>query len=53
LLVATAVMLLTHFRKQPDSPRTKKIRVLSIVVMILGFMVAVWDTMFGRASGGH
>ena len=53
LLVVTALMLLAHFRKQPDSPRTKKMRVLSIVMMILGFMVAVWDPMFALASSGH
>ena len=43
LLVISAVIFLTHFRKQPDSPRTRKMRVLSIIMMILGWMVIVWD----------
>jgi hypothetical protein len=31
LLVVSAIILLTHFRKQADSPRNRKLRVLSII----------------------
>lgn len=43
-LVVTGVILLSHFRKRAEMPRSY--RVLAIMLMILGFMVASWDVIF-------
>lgn len=50
MMVLTSAMLLSHFKKNPDSPR--KFRALALVVMIIGFMVAAWDPVFSLVSQG-
>lgn len=50
LLVVTAVVFLKHFRKQPDSPKNRRLRVLSIIMMILGWIVMMWEPLFALVS---
>jgi len=44
------VVYLRHFRKQPDSPFMRKMRVLTLLIIFLGAMLALWDPMFALAS---
>jgi hypothetical protein len=50
-LVACGFIFLRHFRKLPDSAESRKWRKLSVVIMILGWLIALWDPMF--ALGFH
>ena len=50
-LVITSMVLLSHFRKLPDSP--PKPRVLCILVMILGFSIAFWGLRSILTSSGY
>jgi hypothetical protein len=42
-LVVSGVYLLKRCRREPDSALMRKLRVLSILLMIIGWMLVVWD----------
>jgi len=48
--VVTGIVLLRHCRRQPDSTLMRKLRVLSILLMIIGWMLVVWDPVLALAT---
>ena len=53
LLIITSVIYRTHLLKQPDSPLMRKLRVLTILTMIIGWMIVVWDPVWALAFTRH